>query len=176
MTLGSSSAAYAVKQPTAAATGRADRVLIVGVPGLTWSDVDRTATPELWRLAQSSAIGAMSVRAARPTTCVLDGWATLGAGNRANYPGSDQGLPPVPLPSVTLPDEPPAGAATPTDGDTATPAVDTSLGRCGLQEREPGDGLDIRALRIRREIANLHVLEHALPKGSHRRSTANRPD
>ena len=47
-------------------------------------------------MAGDSAIGALSVRAARSTTCVLDGWATLGAGNRARVPGPDEGLPPVP--------------------------------------------------------------------------------
>ena len=56
----------------------ADRVVVVGVPGLTWSDVDPEGTPELWALAGESSIGAMSVRGARSTTCLLDGWATLG--------------------------------------------------------------------------------------------------
>ena len=62
----------------------ADHVLVVGVPGLAWRDIDPTGTPELWGLAENSAIGALSVRAARSTTCLLDGWATLGAGNRAD--------------------------------------------------------------------------------------------
>ena len=92
----------------------ADRVLVVGVPGLTWDDVDPEATPELWDLAGESAIGALSVRAARSTTCLLDGWATLGAGNRARVPGPDEGLPPVPLPTVPLPERPAAPTPTPT--------------------------------------------------------------
>ena len=123
----------------------ADRALVVGVPGLTWEDVDRRATPELWALAEESAIGAMSVRAARSTSCLLDGWATLGAGNRARFPGTDDGLPPVPLPTVPLPDGPdaPEGAAgSPEAGDdpqaapeAGEPRLDTSLTHCGLQER-----------------------------------------
>ena len=113
---------------------RADRVLVVGVPGLTWSDIDPEGTPELWAMAGDSAIGALSVRAARSTTCVLDGWATLGAGNRARVPGPDEGLPPVPLPSVPLPDD--QAAATPTpDGAQPEPPLDTTLSHCGLQER-----------------------------------------
>jgi hypothetical protein len=115
----------------------ADSVLVVGVPGLTWADVDPEGTPELWALAGESAIGALSVRAARSTTCVLDGWATLGAGNRARVPGPDEGLPPVPLPQVPLPEDQAGAPATPAEGDAAAPEpqLDTSLSYCGLQER-----------------------------------------
>src|SRR4051812_26386809 len=102
----------------------ADRVLIVGVPGLTWSDVDEQRTPALWALAGHSAVGALTVRAARSTTCVLDGWATLGAGNRARVPGPDEGLPPAPLPDQASPTDP-----------AVEPPVDTALSYCGLQER-----------------------------------------
>jgi hypothetical protein len=77
---------------TAAAAGNpyaADRVVVVGVPGLTWDDVDTgTTTPQLAALAREGAVGSVSVRAARRTTCLLDGWATLGAGNRAGFPGT----------------------------------------------------------------------------------------
>jgi hypothetical protein len=115
----------------------ADSVLVVGVPGLTWSDVDPDGTPELWALAGDSAIGALSVRAARSTTCVLDGWATLGAGNRARVPGPDEGLPPVPLPTVPLPDDQAGAPTAPPQGDGTAPEpqLDTSLSYCGLQER-----------------------------------------
>ena len=113
---------------------RVDRVLVVGVPGLTWNDIDPEGTPELWAMAENSAIGALSVRAARSTTCVLDGWATLGAGNRARVPGPDEGLPPVPVPTVPLPDDQAAPTPTP-DGATPEPVLDTSLSHCGLQER-----------------------------------------
>ena len=81
--------------PAAAADGgsdpyAADRVVVVGVPGLTWTDVSEDGTPELWELAGSGAIGSLTVRAARSLTCVLDGWATLGAGNRARFPGPQE--------------------------------------------------------------------------------------
>ena len=64
------------------------------------------------RWPSRASIGALSVRAARGTTCLLDGWATLGAGNRARFPGPDDGLPPVPLPTVPLPEDGP-GAPVP---------------------------------------------------------------
>ncbi|PZA18899.1 hypothetical protein DMO24_23625, partial [Modestobacter versicolor] len=100
--------------PASAADGddrwRADQVLTIGVPGLVWSDLDPELTPQLWSLAEDSAIGALSVRAGRSTTCLLDGWATLGAGNRARYPGPVEPIAPVPQPTLPLPD---AGGALP---------------------------------------------------------------
>ncbi|MCO7221138.1 hypothetical protein [Klenkia sp. PcliD-1-E] len=128
--------------PAAAADGSGgatvDRVVVVGIPGLTWADVDPTATPALWQLAGSSAIGALSVRAARSTTCVLDGWATLGAGNRARWAGRVDPLPPVPLPSDRTEAD---GAATDPPGLFDTVPEDTSLSYCGLQEQVAAVGL-----------------------------------
>ncbi|WP_249522837.1 hypothetical protein [Modestobacter marinus] len=129
--------------PAAAATPEgpwsATRVVDVGVAGLTWSDLDPERTPELWALAEESAIGALSVRAARPTTCLLDGWATLGAGNRARYPGAVEPVPPVPVPSVPLDED---GVAL--DGAEEDPAAvqpDTRLSWCGLEEQVAEVGL-----------------------------------
>jgi hypothetical protein len=130
----------------------ADRALIVGVPGLTWQDIDPDTTPQLWALAEGSAIGALSVRAARSTTCLLDGWATLGAGNRARVPGPDEGLPPVPLPTVPLPEDP--VAPTPGDDGTPEPALDTSLSHCGLQERAASAGLVDPLITVQRTAAD----------------------
>lgn len=77
-----------------------ERVVIVGIPGLEWDDVTPSGTPGLWSAADAGSIGALTVRGARSITCVLDGWATLGAGNRARFilppePGGlvDPGLP-----------------------------------------------------------------------------------
>jgi len=115
-----------------------DRVVVVGIPGLTWADVDPTGTPALWDLAGSSSIGALSVRAARSTTCVLDGWATLGAGNRARWAGRVDPLPPVPLPA---PGTEGAGVDTDPPGLFDEVPEDTSLSYCGLQEQVAAVGL-----------------------------------
>lgn len=64
----------------------ADRAVVVGIPGLLWGDVQPEVSPTLAALAEDAAVADMTVRAARSRTCVLDGWATLGAGNRARYP------------------------------------------------------------------------------------------
>jgi hypothetical protein len=134
-----------VLAPAGAATGAtAQHVVLVGVPGLAWSDLSARQTPQLWDLAGSSAIGALSVRAARATSCLLDGWATLGAGNRARFPGADEQVPPVPLPSAPLPDDENGAASTATPGagsDPATAPVDASLSHCGLQEQVASLGL-----------------------------------
>ncbi|MGR6963895.1 hypothetical protein ACU610_05480 [Geodermatophilus sp. URMC 61] len=137
----------AVPVPPAAAApaeASADRVVVVGVPGLVWDDVDPRATPALWALAESSPIGAVSVRAARATSCVLDGWATLGAGNRARFPAPDESMPPVPLPTVPLPDEAPADpetTPTPQPQVPPVPPASPALSHCGLQERLAAAGL-----------------------------------
>ena len=124
--------------PAAAADDqyRAARVVSVGVPGLVWSDLDPDRTPELWALAEDSAIGALSVRAGRSTTCLLDGWASLGAGNRARYPGAEEPIPVVPPPSAPLPDAVGAGPV-----PTPPAAVDPRLFYCRLEEQVAKAGL-----------------------------------
>ncbi len=137
--------AVAAEEP--AGDRRADRVLVVGVPGLLWSDVDAERTPALWDLAETSPMGAVSVRAARSTTCLLDGWATLGAGNRARFPAPDESLPAVPLPTVPLPGEVPgevpgeAGATPSPPPIPVGPPASPELSFCGLQERLAEVGL-----------------------------------
>lgn len=81
-------------------------VVVVGVPGLSWDDVSAQSTPQLWQAAGEGSIGALTVRSARSTTCVLDGWLTLGAGNRARYVDpSLEGQPAPEVPQGCLPQE-----------------------------------------------------------------------
>jgi hypothetical protein len=139
--------ATGVDVAAAADAYRAERALVIGVPGLLSSDLDPARTPQLWSLAQDAAIGALSVRAGRSTTCVLDGWSTLGAGNRARYPGPAEALPPVPVDGGA--DDGGAddggaddGAAGDAGAGTApVPALDTSLSYCGLEEQVASLGL-----------------------------------
>jgi hypothetical protein len=67
--------------PARAAT--AGHAVLIGVPGLEWSDVTPTTTPTLWRLAGQGATGLLSVKAVGSRTCPNDGWATVSAGARA---------------------------------------------------------------------------------------------
>ncbi|WP_341720465.1 hypothetical protein QQG74_12585 [Micromonospora sp. FIMYZ51] len=66
----------------------ADFVVLVGVAGLRWDDVDPQTTPTLWRMARAGSIGSLSVRSVHRPTCPLDGWLTLGAGSFAAWGGS----------------------------------------------------------------------------------------
>ena len=51
------------------------KVVVIGVPGLTWNDVK--ASPELTALVNQSHVGSISVKTAGPHTCPVDGWLTI---------------------------------------------------------------------------------------------------
>jgi hypothetical protein len=78
-------------QGPGATQGRLGQVVVIGVPGLRWSDVQ--ASPELTALVNESHVGSISVKAAGPRTCPVDGWLTISAGTRAwgNGPGQECG-------------------------------------------------------------------------------------
>jgi hypothetical protein len=72
------------------------KVVVIGVPGLTWNDVQ--ASPELTALINQSNVGSITVKTAGPHTCPIDGWLTISAGTRAWGSVADQPcgeLPPV---------------------------------------------------------------------------------
>jgi hypothetical protein len=73
------------------------KVVVIGVPGLTWNDVK--ASPELTALVNESHVGSISVKTAGPHTCPVDGWLTISAGTRAWGSVPDQ--PCGDLPAVT---------------------------------------------------------------------------
>ncbi|GAB2635715.1 hypothetical protein GCM10009743_08760 [Kribbella swartbergensis] len=73
------------------------KVVVIGVPGLTWNDVK--ASPELTALVNESHVGSITVKTAGPHTCPVDGWLTISAGTRAW--GSDADQPCGDLPAVT---------------------------------------------------------------------------
>jgi hypothetical protein len=66
--------------PSSQPLGRFDRVVVVSVPGLRWQDLVATDTPALDRYLGSA--GLMSVRAIGPETSTLEGYLSIGAGNR----------------------------------------------------------------------------------------------
>jgi hypothetical protein len=68
--------------PAPAHADTVPKVVVVGIPGLRWSDVTERATPTLYRLQQTAASGVLSVKTAAALDCPADGWLTLGAGNR----------------------------------------------------------------------------------------------
>ncbi|MGG5258364.1 hypothetical protein [Phycicoccus avicenniae] len=76
-------AAPAASASPSATDAAGERVIVLGVPGLSWSDVSETSVPVLWQLAGDGAVGSLTVRTVRSRTCEVDGWLTLSAGRRA---------------------------------------------------------------------------------------------
>ncbi|NUW37108.1 hypothetical protein HTZ77_37750 [Nonomuraea sp. SMC257] len=73
---------------------------LIGVPGLEWSDLDPSRTPNLWKLAGEAGSASLSTRAVPPPdrgiTCPMAGWLTISAGQRSGTPG--RGCPATPRP------------------------------------------------------------------------------
>jgi len=83
----------------------AERVILVGAPGLRWDDVSSIDTPTLWAFAQKGSVGALTVRSGRNPTCPVDGWLTLGAGNYARGgPEPVDGICPLTYPTLVRTD------------------------------------------------------------------------
>ncbi|MEV0787812.1 hypothetical protein [Kribbella sp. NPDC050459] len=75
-------------------------VVVIGVPGLRWSDV--AASPELTALVGQANAGSISVRTAGPRTCPIDGWLTISAGTRARVSESVGECPALPAVNGTV--------------------------------------------------------------------------
>ena len=72
-----------VTTATATASSSQHPLVVVGMGGVRWSDVDATATPALASLAKDAALADVAVRSVRTATCPVDGWLTVSAGRRA---------------------------------------------------------------------------------------------
>ncbi|PZS10058.1 MAG: hypothetical protein DLM55_05070 [Acidimicrobiales bacterium] len=84
-----------------------EHVVVVGVPGLRWTDVSPSETPTLAALADHGSVGTLSVRSAPAVTCPAEGWLTMGAGTYAAIKNPDQinaqaGCSERPLPKVEI--------------------------------------------------------------------------
>ncbi|MCD0446924.1 hypothetical protein LO763_25210 [Glycomyces sp. A-F 0318] len=58
-------------------------VIVLGVGGLTWTDIDAETTPNLAGLARNGSLAELNTDSGRRFTCTLDGWLTLSAGSPA---------------------------------------------------------------------------------------------
>ena len=89
-------------------------LIVIGMPGLTWSDVQPDTTPNLWALAHRSAVGNQLVRVISGHSCSGAAWVTLGSGTRTAL-----GYSPPPAPTsgtnAYCPD-PPIGEANASEG------------------------------------------------------------
>lgn len=59
------------------------RVVLLGIPGLSWPDITPEGMPTLYDMAGSEAAGSLTVRTVRTRTCVVDGWLTVSSGRRS---------------------------------------------------------------------------------------------
>ena len=59
------------------------RLVVVGAPGLAWSDLEGADLPALDAMTAQGAVGSLTVRSVRSRACAVDGWLTLSAGRRA---------------------------------------------------------------------------------------------
>ncbi|WP_344248452.1 hypothetical protein [Isoptericola hypogeus] len=56
-------------------------LILAGVSGLQWSDVDAARTPNLWRLIGGGSVASIAVRTLTPT-CPVDAWLSISAGSK----------------------------------------------------------------------------------------------
>lgn len=123
-----------VQRPDAPSALQGDNVVVIGVPGLAWSQVD-TQMPTLQRWAEEGAAGNLVVRGARLVTCDADGWLTLGAGQRAAAAG----------PSPTDPEGCWSDYRPQTGAQSGAPAGGATVPELGIwQEGADGRPLDAR--------------------------------
>lgn len=71
--------------PAAADDGPHD-VVVIGAPGLSWSDVTAGDAPAIHSFAAGAAVTNLNVRSTYFTSCPSDGWLGVSAGNRAAAP------------------------------------------------------------------------------------------
>ena len=91
--------ASTVTPASVAAPQTSSHVVIVGIPGLRWSDVSAQATPALYQLAEQGSAGTLVEYARLPHSCPADGWLVLNGGVRAQSDHKESGPCPQ-LPAV----------------------------------------------------------------------------
>jgi hypothetical protein len=120
-------AAPAAAAAAAGGPGEPGPVIVVGLPGLRWTDLSATATPALWRLARQGSAGSLVVSGVHTRSCPADGWLTLNSGARAAEDpsfapgtGSARGGPAAPCPAMPL--VRPAATTAPVSAPAGMPA------------------------------------------------------
>src|SRR3954454_17410963 len=101
----SSAPATASQRLTALAP--AHPLVVIGIAGVQWNQVTPSATPHLWSLLEHGSTATVTVRSVYPTTCPVDGWLTVNAGQRAAdirtpYAGQPAACRPLAEPTIAL--------------------------------------------------------------------------
>lgn len=87
----------------AAASEPSGAVVVIGTGGISWADVSKETTPNLWVLLRDGSSAALSVRSVNSNTCPADGWLGLSAGGRAAAPREGDAANPADRPCTTPP-------------------------------------------------------------------------
>ena len=72
-----------------ALTDPSGATVLVGTGGITWSEVDPETTPRLWELLRDGSGAALTVRSVNTSTCPVDSWLGVSAGERAAARSAD---------------------------------------------------------------------------------------
>ncbi|MBG6091843.1 hypothetical protein [Actinomadura viridis] len=94
--VGLTGVALTAAAPASASAEPDGGVVLIGVPGLRWGDVEPASTPVLWHAADRGGIANIAVRGVEPRSCAAGGWLTISAGARAEPPHGGCGRPPRP--------------------------------------------------------------------------------
>jgi hypothetical protein len=73
-------------ETTDGAVDEQPQVVLLGAPGLNLADLSPERTPTLWEMAKGGATANLVVRGGYLQTCGVDGWLSLGAGDRVAVP------------------------------------------------------------------------------------------
>jgi hypothetical protein len=114
------------------------RVLVFGMQPLTFDDLERGVTPNLQRLIDRGAIGALSVRTVSRRPTASEGYLSLGAGARLRSGGLDD---------TVIPADTPVGPTTAARYITSFTGVEpvgghVSMGGAGMLQRNDGPEAD----------------------------------
>ncbi len=144
--------------PAAARADVAGPVVLVGVPGVRWSDVSADATPALWSLLQNGAAGTLATRSVNRQACPVDGWLAVSAGRRAAAARS--------VPDDQSPDDPADDDAAPLCSPIPAPSDGAVPGWAGYVETAAGDVYDARLGLLGDALAGAGVSATALGPGA----------
>jgi hypothetical protein len=137
----------------AAADDAAPRVVLVGVAGLQWEDVDADRTPTIAGLLGTGTAGSVAVRSVAYATCGADGWLTIGAGQRAVLDrGPVNRCPPPPAPVR--------------DSTAAAVVGATVPGWEEIQRTQDGEAYDAQVGRVGQALADVGACATAVGPGA----------
>ncbi|WP_328990246.1 hypothetical protein OG394_28805 [Kribbella sp. NBC_01245] len=88
--------ALALAIPQTATAADPEKLVVIGVSGLRWYDVE--ASPELTGLIDDADVASISVKSSTQQTCPFDGWLTISAGTRAWGTSKGESCPALPAP------------------------------------------------------------------------------